>query len=181
MRTSSWHKEPFLSCYIKSVCATFLQKASFPLTTRKQARGTGGHPSQSYLWVSQLPSLRKAWIIFTLNMFIASCELVNSLQWYLSLCLFIWWLIRKQSSLLLSAKIIHGLSCSKERCDYDTESYVNCLASTHAPILWRKSKALPCVTSPPLESLFVGRQEGRDMGRSSGNILLTRSKLICDW
>lgn len=40
------------------------------------------------------------------------------------------WLIRKQSFWLLSAKIINGLSCGNGKYDYDTENYVNGPAHT---------------------------------------------------
>lgn len=60
MRVISWLEEPFLSCYVKSLCTTFLQKASFPFTSREQAHGTFRSPKQSYISVFQSLSLRKA-------------------------------------------------------------------------------------------------------------------------
>lgn len=53
---------------------------------------------------------------------------------------FFFWLIRKQTFWLLSAKIINGLSCSNGKYDYDTENYVNGPAHTRVPVLWRRNQ-----------------------------------------
>lgn len=44
--------------------------------------------------------------------------------------IYLFWLIRKQFSVILGTKIINDLSCSNGKYDYDTENYVYCPTNT---------------------------------------------------